>query len=54
MKSGISSMPSNGDMSIGEINDMIREVNATTVSSEDVLSDDAYRYDFENRTLCAA
>ena len=43
------------DMDVGMVNQMIREVNESQLSPEEVLSDHCYYYDFENKEvrMCA-
>lgn len=39
------------DVDVSKIIDMIKDVNASSVPDEDILSDSLYGYDFENHTL---
>ena len=43
------------DMDVGMVNQMIREVNESQLSPEEVLSDHCYYYDFGNKEvrMCA-
>ena len=40
-------VPDNGQMSLGDLESMVREVNATQVAPEDKLTDSVYHYDAE-------
>lgn len=44
-------VPDNGNMQLAELEDMVREVNATQVAREDRLSDKVQYYDRETKTL---
>ena len=44
-------VPDNGNMRLAELEDMVREVNATQVAPEDLLSDKVQYYDLETKTL---
>lgn len=44
-------VPDNGNMQLAELEDMVREVNATQVAPEDLLSDKVQYYDREAKTL---
>lgn len=44
-------VPDNGNMQPAELEDMVREVNATQVAPEDLLSDKVQYYDRETKTL---
>lgn len=39
------------DVDVSKIIDMIKDVNASSVPDEDILSDNLYGYDFENHTI---
>lgn len=44
-------VPASKNMDLSELEDMVREVNATQVAPPDKLSDSVYRYDREHRTI---
>lgn len=44
-------VPDTGDMSLKNLEDMVREVNATQVEPQDRLTDNVYHYDAENRVF---
>ena len=44
-------VPDNGQMSLGDLEAMVREVNATQVAPEDKLTDSVYHYDAEAKVF---
>ena len=44
-------VPDNGQMSLGDLEAMVREVNATQVAPEDKLTDNVYHYDAEAKVF---
>ena len=47
-------IPDTGEINVNELEDMVKSVNRTQVSPDEVLSDNVYFYDREEKNLCIA